>query len=230
MAARFWPAGSRILDVGCGTGAFSRNASGSGWHMVQSDLSEGMCRAALAHNPATVLAAADALPFADASFDGVFSSLMLQWIYDPLPALREMARVVRPQGVCVVSTLTDGTLHELREAFQTLDDTPRVNAFAHAAPLTALCTHAGFKLLNCEEETFTIHYPDMVALLRSLKAIGAQTTQGARRHGLMTPRQLASVEAHYRAQHLAPDAKKKGQKKNELPATWQVLYMLMERN
>jgi malonyl-CoA O-methyltransferase len=224
MAAPCWPAGSRILDIGCGTGAFSRNAAGTGWHIVQTDLSEGMCRKASEYNPATAGATAEALPFADAGFDGVFSSLMLQWVYDPLPALREMARVVRPGGVCVLSTLVNGTLHELRDAFASLDDVPRVNAFAYPAPLTALCAHAGFKLLNCEEETITLLYPSLTALLRSLKSIGAHTTQGPRKHGLMTPRQLASVEAHYRSHHAADT------KKNELPATWQVLYMLMERN
>jgi malonyl-CoA O-methyltransferase len=223
MAENCWRAGSRILDLGSGTGAFSLEAKERGleWHITQMDMALGMCQKSIEHNPLAVNASAAAIPFADKSFDGVFSSLMLQWVYDPLPVMREIARVTKPESLCVISTLTQGTLQELRESFTAVDNNLHVNYFADPAPLTALCVHAGFKLMACEEETFTIDYPDVIALMRSLKAIGATTTQEARKGGLMTPRQLGRIESHYR-QHFG---KKKG-----LPATWQVLYMLLERN
>lgn len=218
MAAECWQAGSRVLDLGCGTGAFSeeirqRNLD---WLVTQADLAQGMCEAARKHNPLVVNAEAGALPFADGCFDGLFSSLMLQWAGGPLKVFREMARVVRPGGVGMVSTLTQGTLSELREAFAAIDDAPHVNDFADPAPLTALAVHAGFRLLACEREIFTIYYPDAVTLMRALKAIGASSVSG-RRGGMMTPRKLKVLEQTYKRS-------RKG-----LPASWSVLYMLLER-
>ena len=222
MGESVWKGGAHLLDLGCGTGAFTKETQplGLDWRVTQLDRSIGMCASAQSANPATVNASADAIPFADHSFDGVFSSLMLQWVYDPLPVMREIARVMKPSGVCVLSTLTRGTLQELHDSFATLDDAIHVNAFADPAPLTALCVHGGFRLLACEEDVFTIDYPDVTALMRSLKAIGASTTQGAKKHGLMTPRQLKRLNQVYQ---------EKFGKKNSLPATWQVLYMMLER-
>ena len=39
------------------------------------------------------------LPFADACFDAVFSHALLEHLNDPLSALKEMRRVVKPDGV-----------------------------------------------------------------------------------------------------------------------------------
>ena len=222
MVEGLWNHGSHILDLGCGTGALAKEIRQRelDWQVTQLDLSFGMCEVAKTHNPATVQASSNAIPFADHVFDGVFSSLMLQWVYDPLPVMKEIKRVTKPGSVCVLSTLTRGTLEELRESFAGLDDAMHVNIFADPAPLTALCVHGGFKLLACEQETFTIYYPDVRALMRSLKSIGASTTQGTRKHGLMTPRKLQRLDEIYR---------EKFAKKKKLPATWQVLYMVLER-
>ena len=56
--------------------------------------------------------------------------------------------------------------------------------------------------------------------MRSLKSIGAANKQTGRRKGLMTPKQLKQLEQVYR--------KKFGDKKG-LPATWQVMVMILEK-
>jgi malonyl-CoA O-methyltransferase len=219
LASSFWPKDSRILDAGCGTGAMAREAreAGYGWQVFGFDLSFGMC----AVNSAPVVnASANDLPFADATFDGVFSSLMLQWLADPLPCLREMHRVLRPNGFCLLSTFIKGTLQELSDAFAALDNVRHINEFAEPSSLTALAAHAGFRLLEAEEETITARYPDTLSLIRSLKDIGASVKQENTRKGLMTPRQFHRLDQEYRRRY--------GDKKG-LPSSWQVLYLLMEK-
>lgn len=99
----------RVLDVGCGTGAFAARlvARHPMQHVVGVDVSEGMlaeARRKLGHAPgaAFVRAAADALPFDAAAFDIVVSASALHYFPDPARALAEMHRVLRPGGRVVV--------------------------------------------------------------------------------------------------------------------------------
>lgn len=90
----------RALDVGCGTGAMLRELSAGGWTLVagcdDSTLALGFCRQRGAG--ALVRASAPALPFADASMDLVLALDVIEHLDDDVAALREMARVCRPDG------------------------------------------------------------------------------------------------------------------------------------
>ena len=90
----------RVLDVGCGNGAYQRRLSGVGM-----DLSTGMLSAARTHtsNP-LVCGDAQRIPFADAAFDVVLAPHMLYHVPDRTAAAHEMRRVLRYGGVCVVAT------------------------------------------------------------------------------------------------------------------------------
>jgi ubiquinone/menaquinone biosynthesis C-methylase UbiE len=92
------------LDVGIGTGLNLPYYSPAITRAVGVDLSPEMLRqtesraAALGVPIALVTADAEALPFPDATFDTVGISLALCTIPDPASALRELARVCRPDG------------------------------------------------------------------------------------------------------------------------------------
>lgn len=101
--------GRRILDVGCGLGndaaALARLVAPGG-SVVGVDSSRAMIEAARErHREMTGLsfetADAVALPFPAAHFDAVRIDRVLQHIAEPAPAVREMARVLRPGGVLV---------------------------------------------------------------------------------------------------------------------------------
>jgi ubiquinone/menaquinone biosynthesis C-methylase UbiE len=96
--------GQRILDVGCGTGSLSRAllASGRTIDVVGVDATASYLSFAREAIPAArvhfQLGDAEALPFADETFDAALSLLVLQDISNPGRALREMARVTRGGG------------------------------------------------------------------------------------------------------------------------------------
>jgi ubiquinone/menaquinone biosynthesis C-methylase UbiE len=101
--------GRRILDVGCGLGDDAATLAGlvaTGGAVVGVDGSRAMIEEARRRHGAVeglsfdVADAAD-LPFDDASFDACRIDRVLQHIADPAPVVREMARVLRPEGVLV---------------------------------------------------------------------------------------------------------------------------------
>jgi SAM-dependent methyltransferase len=111
-------AGSRLLEVGCGTGtaamALSNRVSNSG-HVRGIDASalmieEATRRAAGRANIIFEVGDATALGFADESFDAYRSERTLQWLAEPDRAISEAVRVVRPGGRIVVVDTDWGTL------------------------------------------------------------------------------------------------------------------------
>jgi ubiquinone/menaquinone biosynthesis C-methylase UbiE len=98
-------AGLRLLDVGCGTGHQLALWSARGYEVAGVDGSAEMLEHAQVNNPSAELREADAreLPFADASFDRVTSIEVLRYLPDPHPSIEEMARVLRPGGVCLAT-------------------------------------------------------------------------------------------------------------------------------
>lgn len=96
--------GEIILDVGCGTGALQKQLGDA---VVGVDLSTGM----LAHASGT-RAASDVmrLPFRAQTFDVVASTSSLHYWTEPIQALREIRRVIKPQGRLVLTDWCDDYL------------------------------------------------------------------------------------------------------------------------
>jgi SAM-dependent methyltransferase len=90
--------GTRLLDVGGGTGNYAAALRDDGWKPVVCDRSPDMLARAAAKGLETVEADAQQLPFADASFDAVICVSMLHHVDDRSRALTEQRRVLRPGG------------------------------------------------------------------------------------------------------------------------------------
>ena len=93
-------AGMRVLDLACGPGFVSAAIAERGAQPVGLDFSSAMVGLARAGHPAVRFEEGDAeaLPFADGSFDAVVGNFGIHHVPDPLWALREAHRVLRPRG------------------------------------------------------------------------------------------------------------------------------------
>lgn len=91
----------RVLDLGAGTGA--ANPDLGGWEVVALDPQPTM----LGLNPASrrVVGAGEHLPFADGSFDGVFSAFVFRNLASVSGTLVEIHRVLRPGGAAAIVDL-----------------------------------------------------------------------------------------------------------------------------
>ena len=95
------------LDIGCGEGRFCRMLAAEGIATTGIDPTLRLLDAARTRDPQGnyLQARAEALPFADASFDLVVSYLTLIDIDDYAAAIAEMARVLRPGGSLLIANL-----------------------------------------------------------------------------------------------------------------------------
>jgi ubiquinone/menaquinone biosynthesis C-methylase UbiE len=94
-------ASPHVLEVGCGTGRWLAALNALGLPLAGIEPSEGMLARARARLPESVdlrQGRAEVLPWADASFDGVFYMNALHHVPDKLAALRAAFRVLRPGG------------------------------------------------------------------------------------------------------------------------------------
>jgi len=100
-------AGRRVLDAGCGGGRTAAWLVEQGADVVGIDVSAELLRLARDRLPEASFVLADLaepLPFEDGAFDLVVSSLVMHYLRDWTPTLRELRRVLRPGGVVVLST------------------------------------------------------------------------------------------------------------------------------
>lgn len=108
------PTGSRILDVGAGTGNYSYELADRGYKVIAIEPSETMRRQGKQHNNLKWVAGfAESLPVKDHSVDGVICTLATHHFTDLELCFREMARVVKDHGKIVIFTADPRTAFEL---------------------------------------------------------------------------------------------------------------------
>ncbi len=211
-----------LLDIGAGTGYCAQTLAKHypRTRIVLADFAPAMLRAARVKAPrwrsrrSYVCAAAETLPFADESFDLVFSSLTFQWCNDLDSVFEQCARVLKPDGLFIFSSLGPDTLYELRESWAAVDDTPRVNRFIDMHDVGDALVRAGFSSPVLEWDRVTVNYPDVYAIMRDLRGIGAVNTLAGRRRGLSTRRDLQRMAEAYES----------FRQDGRLPATYEVVY------
>ena len=85
-------AGASVLDLGCGPKDQEEPLSGLGYRYIGVDFS---------NQKADFLVDAHALPFSDSQFECVFAYAVMEHLHDPILALHEVRRVLKPGGVFV---------------------------------------------------------------------------------------------------------------------------------
>lgn len=100
---------TKVCDLGCGDGYGSYKLAQSGYHVVGIDLSEEMIKRARtqrdSENLQFVKGDISKLNIEKSTFDAVMAINSLEWTENPLAALNEMKRIVKPNGFACIGIL-----------------------------------------------------------------------------------------------------------------------------
>ena len=183
---------STILDLGCATGAANPLLSKrfGRTHIVSLDLSRAMLRrnagkARWFAGRSCVQADAGRLPFDDHSFDVVFANQLLPWIDDLALVFGEISRVLRKGGVFAFATLGPDSLHELADAWASVDEHAHVNRFPDMHDVGDALVRAGLCDPVLDIDRLTVRYDDARKLFTDLTHIGARNSLHARNRTLV---------------------------------------------
>ncbi|KAB2964639.1 methyltransferase domain-containing protein [Zoogloea sp.] len=218
-----------ILDLGCGPGAdlptlgerypgISRVAVDAAPAMLaqargERGLLKRLMRLGKPADPDFICADATALPLARGSISLAWSNLMLNWLHDPLPALKELHRVLEVGGLLMFSTLGPDTLKELRAALPPSQH-EHLHRFIDMHDLGDALIGAGFSDPVMDMEMITVTYTRLDDLFRDLRASGCNNAAATRPRGLTGKSHWTQLRAAYEA--LRRDGR--------LPATVEVVY------
>ena len=210
-----------IVDLGCGTGQGARQLKDRyrGALVVAVDSAPGMLRETRRRSGwlrplQRVCGDVLQLPFRDGAISLIFSNLMLQWCDNLDLALAEIRRVLAPDGFFAFTTFGPDTLRELRQAWAAADGGTHVSGFRDMHDIGDALTRAGLAEPVLDVERLTMVYPDVAAITRDLKVIGAHNATAARARGLTGKGRWRAMTAAYESERRA----------GLLPATYEVVY------
>jgi malonyl-CoA O-methyltransferase len=200
----------RVLDLGAATGQSSRALKERypKAQVIAVDLSERMLREAqseqrLLRRFSRIAMDAHALALQDASVDLAFSNLMLAWCNHPDQVFGETARVLRPAGLFMFTSLGPDTLREVRESFRLVDTRTHIHRFIDMHDLGDALMRTGFAEPVMDTERLTITFGSADALFRELKTTGATNTTHGRSHSLRGRKTLQAVLEHLESRSTA---------------------------
>ena len=130
------------------------------------------------------------LPFPDDTFDLVMSSMSLQWTNDLPRLLREVERILRPDGCFLFAFPGGNTLPELRscmvlaELERTGGVSTHVGPYVDPSHVGGLLTGCGFRLPTIDVDDVRVGYPNAMVLMEHLGRMGEGNACSSRRDGV----------------------------------------------
>lgn len=214
------PARAVMADIGCGTGYFAAAAREThpDWRIIGIDLAPGMCEVAATRCTA-INADAVRLPLADASMDAVVSSLCYQWVEDQAAAFAELARVLKPGGRAIIASLGATTLQELRGCADAVQLPLNLLPMRAFEDVRAALEQAELEITLADTRGETRYYPNVNALMDSMRAIGAGNNFTSGASHFIPPKRWAAMLAQYERLRRAEG----------IPATWEHHFFIAHR-
>lgn len=195
---------NQIVDLGCGTGHFTEKLSGHFPYanLTCFDLSVAMLEQVKKRNINNVTfqqGDIDNLPFVENSLDLIYSNLVVQWSNNLQHCLQQVHHCLKAGNSCYISTLVDGTLNELTQAWKMVDKNPHTNSFLSLHDIKEALTHIPFSQVKITSEKRVLYYENVIEVMRALKGIGANHVHGHHSSQRLGRQILKQLQSGYQA-------------------------------
>lgn len=207
----------RLLELGCGTGNLSRllaQTLPSGCQIYLNDLCADAAstlslfpdayRTEFLHGDMQTIDLPNQL-------DTIISASAIQWTANPIALLHKLLTHLRPQGWLIISSFAPQHFHQFRQLTGIGLHYPDLNDYREN-----LKNHCSIKILKTEYHT--LHFPDLLTLLRHLQQTGVSGIHANFRWGKQS---LHDLQVAYQQQYGQP---------NGLPLTYQPLYLIAQKS
>ncbi len=212
----------RILDLGCGTGAFSREltlmypkAQIFGLDLAHAMLLQAKKKHSWRRKWSLVTADMSNMPFATGMFDLVFANQVIHWGNPLARVFRELNRVMNVNGCLMFTTLGPDTFKELKEAWTGVNQYAHVNEFIDMHDIGDCLMGEHFLEPVMDMELLSVHYETLSHLIRALKRQGVKNINPERNQGLTGKIAWQQFEKNYATMQT---------NKGKYPLTYEVVY------
>jgi malonyl-CoA O-methyltransferase len=207
-----------ILDLGCGTGwaipKLLKLYPESKFTCI--DFSQNMLKQVPKQAQINIIHHdAHSLPLDDNSVDLVFSNMMLHWCNEA-DVFKECLRVLKHDGLLLMSALGETSLFELKQCWKEVDNQPHVNSFPALHDMGDQLLNSGYHEVVVNTDLMTLTYKDISSLMKDIQASGGQNVNEKRNKGMYSRQQLLKLTKAYN------DFK---QEDGLLPASYEVVYL-----
>lgn len=217
-----------ILDLGCGTGQITEAICQQylAADVVSLDFSQNMLAqterrlSSSGLSTSAICADAEQLPFQEGAFDLIISSLMLQWSNDLRNTLTKIHDSLAEQGILAFSSLSNGSLKEVKSSWKTVDGGVHSSDFLTLQTFESIAKKSGFSKVTVVPETIVMCYPNVREMLLEMKGIGASNARSERNKGLTGRQRFDAFERAFEAYRLPDGA---------YPCTWEVTYVFCSK-
>lgn len=166
-----WSRSAEVIEVGAGTGLFTRKLVTRG-RVVALDRCTEMVARGREGVPEARWRVGDALDLTPVGWDRIYSSAVLQWMDDAEEGLRILGEAMRPGGRMLHGLFVSPTLPEL--AMLAPDACPLV--WRTAETWLEAASQAGLRVLRCEVCQLESRHSDALAFMRTLHDTGVTPT------------------------------------------------------
>jgi len=163
------------------------------------------------------------LSLPDNSADLIISSMALHWVNDLPSTLKQVQRILRPEGCFIAIMLGGDTLHELNAAMSIAEQERDGGLSSHISPMLrvadacGLLSGAGLKLITVDAQQMQVEFDNAFACMRNLWYLGESHSINSRRPHVSKHTMMATAAA---MQYLfgAPDG--------SVPVTFELVCMI----
>lgn len=155
----------------------------------------------------------ESVPLAAESANLILSPLSLHLTNDTPGMLIQMRRALKPDGLLLAAIPGAGTLAELRDVLLSAETelyggaSPRVIPFPDIRDVGSLLQRAGFALPVIDEESFTVRYDNLFALMRDLRSMGMANPLIGRSRKPLSRRFFLRAAELYAERYADPDGR-----------------------